>query len=368
MLDLSHGEIAIMTNSLSLRHNSIRRRGFTLIELLVVIAIISVLIALLLPAVQSARETARRAQCTNNLKQLGLAIHNYISINNVMPPATFPRDAIPGYGYPYDFSVFIRLLPQLEQQPLFNATNFSLTAWNGDNITVDSTVLSILNCPSDTNSPVPASVANADGNYFPGIPAQGNWQVPHTSYAGMAGPFLYWNFDLNAYTWQGQKTMLGVIYPLSSTSMAAITDGTSNTILFAEVASSKAYPDSDMSGACRIDFTAWWFAGDPYDCQTAAWWPPNCNQKVIGFPEYGSINIVASRHPGGVNCGISDGSVRFVKSSIDSWIVDPIGNSPSLTFTAAPDYLPSLVPGQRVGVWQALSTRAGGEVISSDSY
>jgi len=264
--------------------------------------------------------------------------------------------------------VFIRLLPQLEQQPLYNATNFSLTAWNGDNITVDSTVLSVLICPSDANPPVPVRVANADGNYFPGIPAQGNWQVPHTSYAGMAGPFLYWNFDLTTYTWQGQKTMLGVIYPLSSTSIAAITDGTSNTILFAEVASSKGYPDSDTSGACRIDFTAWWFAGDPYDCQTSAWWPPNCNQKVIGFPEYGSQDIVASRHPGGVHCGIADGSVRFVKGSIDSWTVDPIGNSPSLTFTAAPDYLPSLVPGQKVGVWQALATRAGGEIISSDAY
>ena len=122
-----------------------------------VIAVISVLIALLLPAVQSAREAARRIQCTNNLKQLGLAIHNYINVNNVMPPATFARDAVPGYGYPYDFSVFIRLLPQLEQQPLFNATNFSLTAWNGDNITVDSTVLSVLICPSDANPPVPVS-------------------------------------------------------------------------------------------------------------------------------------------------------------------------------------------------------------------
>src|SRR5580692_2119915 len=101
---------------------SARRQGFTLIELLVVIAIIAVLIALLLPAVQAAREAARRAQCTNNLKQLGLAVHNYISVNNVMPPATFARDPVPGYGYPYDFSVFIRLLPQLEQQPLYNAT------------------------------------------------------------------------------------------------------------------------------------------------------------------------------------------------------------------------------------------------------
>ncbi len=349
-------------------YNSTSRPGFTLIELLVVIAIISVLIALLLPAVQSAREAARRVQCVNNLKQLGLATHNYIDANNVIPPATYPRDAIPGYGYPYDFSPFVRLLPQIEQQTLFNATNFSLTAWNGDNITVDSTVLNALICPSDANPPVPVAIANADGTYFPGIPPQGNWQVPHTSYAGMAGPFLYWNFDLTTYTWQGQKTMLGLIYPLSNVSLAGITDGTSNTILFAEVASSKAYPDSDTSGASRIDFTAWWFVGDPYDCQTSAAWPPNCNQKTIGFPEYGSQVIVGSRHPGGVNCGFADGSVRFIKGSIDTWTIDPIGHSPSISYTAAPDYLPSLVPGQKVGVWQALSTRAGGEVVSADAY
>ena len=125
--------------------------------------------------------------------------------------------------------------------------------------------------------------------------------MPHTSYAGLAGPFLYWNLDLTPYTSQGQKTMLGVIYPLSSTSIAAITDGTSNTIMFGEVASSKAYPDSDTSGALRIDFSAWWFWGDPYDSQTSAAWPPNPKQKVVGFPSYGSQDLVASRHPGGVN-------------------------------------------------------------------
>jgi prepilin-type processing-associated H-X9-DG protein len=89
---------------------------------------------------------------------------------------------------------------------------------------------------------------------------------------------------------------------------------------------------------------------------------------VIGLPEWGSPDLVQSRHPGGVNCGFADGSVRFVKNSIDSWTIDAIGNSPSIAYTPAPDYLPSLVPGQKVGVWQALSTRALGEVISSDSY
>jgi prepilin-type N-terminal cleavage/methylation domain-containing protein/prepilin-type processing-associated H-X9-DG protein len=357
-----------MSSMRSQRHGLPSRRGFTLIELLVVIAIISVLIALLLPATQSAREAARRAQCVNNLKQLGLAVHNYLDVNSVMPPASFARDAIPWYGYPYDFSVFVRLLPHLEQPALYNATNFDLTGWNGQNITAVGTVLSVLNCPSDAASPVPIEVANVDGNYFPGLPPTGSWKIPHTSYAGMAGPFLYWNFDLTPSSWQGQRTMLGVIYPMSSTSLAAITDGTSNTILFAEVASSLGYPDSDRSGALRVDFSAWWFAGDPYDAQTSALWPPNCREKTVGFPEWGSPILVASLHPGGVNCGFADGSVRFVKETINCWWVDAVGRSPAVAYTPAPDYLPSLVPGQKVGIWQALSTRASGEVISSDSY
>src|SRR5262245_25106621 len=97
------------------------RRGFTLIELLVVIAIIAVLIALLLPAVQAAREAARRSQCVNNLKQIGLAIHNYISNNDVIPPG-----GATGYGPPtQNFSMKVRLLPFIEQSSLYNATNFN---------------------------------------------------------------------------------------------------------------------------------------------------------------------------------------------------------------------------------------------------
>ena len=94
------------------------RRGFTLIELLVVIAIIAVLIALLLPAVQAAREAARRAQCVNNLKQIGLAVHNYQSVNQCMPPAHGT------YGW-NDWSAVAMILPQIEQSALFNATNFT---------------------------------------------------------------------------------------------------------------------------------------------------------------------------------------------------------------------------------------------------
>src|SRR5262245_11458998 len=137
------------------------RRAFTLIELLVVIAIIAVLIALLLPAVQSAREAARRAQCTNNLKQLGLAVHNYVSSQNVLPPEDMWMAATmssPGNGsWGWNASWPVMLLPSLEQQPLYNAFNVS---WTPDYVVNQTTVafnaLAVLLCPSDGQKSRPA--------------------------------------------------------------------------------------------------------------------------------------------------------------------------------------------------------------------
>ncbi len=132
-----------------------RRNAFTLIELLVVIAIIAVLIALLLPAVQAAREAARRAQCVNNLKQLGLAVHNYLSSNN-----SFPMQAIANYAQStgsWSVSWTDSLLPQFEQQSMYNSMNFSLPTTDGSNTTAGYTYIGDPVCPSESVLTRPAS-------------------------------------------------------------------------------------------------------------------------------------------------------------------------------------------------------------------
>ncbi len=187
-----------------------RRRGFTLIELLVVIAIIAVLIALLLPAVQAAREAARRAQCTNNLKQLGPCVHNYVSINEALPAQNMPGPAGPD---DWGFNWYSALLPQLEQQAMFNAISFSRGAWDVDNTTSAYTQLSTWMCPPESQTQrlyLGYSVANYVGNYGgPGAIAP---------YSGTIIPTV----DLAV----NYKSPLGPI------KLAAITDGTSKHVAF----------------------------------------------------------------------------------------------------------------------------------------
>ena len=169
-------------------------RGFTLIELLVVIAIIAVLIALLLPAVQAAREAARRMQCTNNLKQLGLACHNYEDVNQTFPSGTYFMWPTACNRWKQGPSVFLSLLPFIEQGTLANAYNYNLHPYYADNSTMQSTGITSLWCPSDPDVSNPV-ITNTPRSYLgscsgiAGGPQPGTWKFYHTTYGGNAGVF-----------------------------------------------------------------------------------------------------------------------------------------------------------------------------------
>jgi prepilin-type N-terminal cleavage/methylation domain-containing protein/prepilin-type processing-associated H-X9-DG protein len=368
------------------------RRGFTLIELLVVIAIIAVLIALLLPAVQSAREAARRIQCTNNLKQLALALHNYIGATNAAPPGIVNTTATPGNPPALStwtsWSAQALLLPYVEQGPLYNAANFSWTCCyvgpqaDATNITVYNTRIAAFLCPSDALA----------------------GQLNINSYYGSIGTSTV-QYPTNGST-TGMFNVYNSVTSCSSVFLASITDGTSNTVAFGEglvgdYTRNSSYRGNGMAGApdtsggivtatmpgnnsesnpqavlqALQSCNAFWQGSALATCSgyTACCgvgvkqvdgkiWalgergftlfntivPPNSKQypwrscRLTSCPscapEASSFINASSFHPGGANFAFADGSIRFIKDSVSM-----------LTY-------------------QALGTRNGGEVISSDSY
>src|SRR5690349_16062419 len=169
-----------------------RKSGFTLVELLVVIAIIGVLVALLLPAVQAAREAARRMQCGNNFKQIALAAHNYITANGCLPQGIVMHaviEARPEWGMPEGSMVpsngpFLPLAPFLEQRAAFDAFNFNLSMWEEPNLTVHAVGIATLWCPSDPIVAKAQTVAAADPLNIWGHPVT----IAYTSYCGNQGP------------------------------------------------------------------------------------------------------------------------------------------------------------------------------------
>ncbi|SIO57231.1 prepilin-type N-terminal cleavage/methylation domain-containing protein/prepilin-type processing-associated H-X9-DG domain-containing protein [Singulisphaera sp. GP187] len=344
------------------------RAGFTLIELLVVIAIIAVLIALLLPAVQAAREAARRASCVNNLKQLGLATANYESSYGSYPMGDHRGRGSDGNTIRQNFGPFLALTQFIEQGNIFNTFNSSLQCYIWQNSTTNGFGLGALWCPSD-------GVINS--LRWPGQPGDG-WEgapVPMTysSYAGNLGPLVYYTNNVGDTNVMAQ--MKGVFSyiggccndgrpSVSPTRLADITDGTSNTLLFGEHAHARISTTGSNAGdmyGCN-----WWTSGDYGDTTASSFFPPNFFQTSndgYNLPSYFARGdnfsmTFASMHAGGVNFSFCDGSVKFLKNSINSW------NSKAITFNK-PNYNTN---GANFGVYQALSTRNGGEVISSDGY
>jgi len=355
------------------------RRAFTLIELLVVIAIIAVLIALLLPAVQAAREAARRAQCVNNLKQIGLGVHNYISTHNCFPLGCHRQFAYE-MSYPYTSSgTFIALLPFLEQAPLFNAVNSNLNIFGAANTTVDAVGLSSLWCPSDARVSLKVLMpgGSVDG---------GDMTMAYSSYGGCAGTWFqlprysvaqpYFGQRINQQSgpivyvgYENPVTVGGTTYTglnRGPVMLASVTDGTSNTMMYSERAHGK-LNDSD-----ELNWN-WWTSGNFGDTSFCTLYPINPFNKVgdttgLSGGSDAFVSAASSYHPGGANFLFCDGSVKFLKETIDCWPMDPVAGYPKGVISP-PDSnsLFTITPGAKIGVYQALSTIAGGEVISADS-
>ncbi len=348
-----------------------RRRGFTLIELLVVIAIIGILIALLLPAVQAAREAARRSQCSNNLKQIGIACHNYLTAFNVLPFGKGPSydQLIPGTPFYARWSTHSQLLLFVEQGNLFNSINFQLAPetpgmagdvpfmppyknTNRANATASRTKVSIFLCPSDGAPLVPG---------WPGA----------NSYLGNMQTWACDLGDRNPSLVAPAEAPHGMFYYLSKVGAADITDGTSNTALFSEKIRGKGTRDGDArsdslitASPTSLDDTyqtctatnpmttprltmvqgASWVMGEM--CCTQYNHVSTPNKKTcagLGFANNSMANMPmqvppSSYHPGGVNTLFGDGTVRFIKDTVS------------------------------LQTYRAIGTRNGGEAISADSF
>jgi len=332
-----------------------RRKGFTLIELLVVIAIIGVLIALLLPAVQAAREAARRAQCTNNLKQLALAAHNYISAVNALPQGIqFQFDYNSGQFWTSG-SILVPLMQYMEQTPIFNAVNFNVNMYDAENLTISASGISSLWCPSDP--------AVSRQRVYPGGLLNGaDLKMYYTSYAGNSGTWFWYSSNQ---TKLGQ--MNGLFYLWSAVSLADITDGTSNTMAFGERAHAILSQDDQLGWH-------WWTSGNYGDTMFETYYPMNPHKRLRNNPgsEGGGsdayVASLSSLHPGGVNVAFMDGSVRFLKDTINAWPFNPVTGAPTNVTGGVNQGNTLYVVAPPTGVYQALSTRNGGETLSADAY
>jgi prepilin-type N-terminal cleavage/methylation domain-containing protein/prepilin-type processing-associated H-X9-DG protein len=346
--------------------------GFTLIELLVSVSIISLLIGFLLPAVQSAREAARRAQCSNNLKQFGLALQSYHDTFGSLPPgriksydARYAGSNPPCTSTIVDKSLEVFALGFMEQTALYNAINQDLAIIGSENSTVHVIAVSTFACPGDPTSGLP-------GDLNPGALAKYGVRDParmvFTSYAGMIGsqPVLAQPLPRNNCVVPSALIAQcnGVFNDLSPMRLASVTDGLSNTIFMAE----KATTVLQELNAFNPQYAAqhgWYITGNWGDTLITALYPPNACDKVAGASLTAWTNSASSMHPGGLNILMGDGSVRFIKDSIQSWPFNPISGNPTGASQNGQGAWVNLPPS---GIWQSLSTRSGGEIVGSDSF
>jgi prepilin-type N-terminal cleavage/methylation domain-containing protein/prepilin-type processing-associated H-X9-DG protein len=333
-----------------------QRRGLTLVEMLVVIALAGIVVALLLPAVQAAREAARRSSCALNLKQIALGTAQYADMWGTLPA---------GVQFTFNYSTasqHVAILPFVEQTALFNAVNFDWVIWSAANTTVMGSALGVYQCPSDLMASV-TDVYRGDLFFEQGHDFfyYGAFDVAYSSYAGNAGTWFQHSRDPSRLA-----QCNGLFYRESATPLAAITDGLSSTIFYAEHAVSLLIDDTE-----RIAEGPQWAGGWYGSTICTSFFPINPQGRVND--EYGDglcrafIGAVSSNHPGGANVAFVDGSVRFLKETIDSWEVDPVTATPR-GLTRDNLGLFQLAPETRFHVWQVLTTRAGNEVVSASGF
>lgn len=358
------------------RHRRTSHYGFTLIELLAVIAIIGLLVSLLLPAVQNAREAARRAQCTNNLRQIGLALHNYHDLFGSLPPGRMmtydPRFSGPNPPCTspiVDKGVFVMILPGMDQAPLYNSINQSLTILGYENRTIHSVVVGSYACPSDPASGRPREPdTRRMVDYGLAAPDERLMMV-FSSYSACFG-----TYDVDAIPRPTKRCTVpsqiwaqvnGSFNDIAPIRMATVTDGLSQTIFMGEKATAN-LRQLDVLDPTIFGRYGWYITGNFGDTLFTTFYPPNMFKKVA--PAAGGrahASAASSSHPDGLNVLMGDGSVRFIKDTIQSWPFNSSNGRPAGITRNSDGWWENPPP---MGVWQALSTRSGGEIIGSDSF
>lgn len=325
------------------------RRAFTLIEILVVVAIVGVLLALLMPAVQQAREAGRRAQCANNLKQIGLALHHYVEVHRVLPPSAtvgvLPGNAMNWLGW----SVHGRILPYMDMVNKVETVNYDLFGHLPANLTARQALGTMFLCPSD----IRALDKRVDAGY------------DNTSYGVNRGQWFVWGGHTPASGFYNVRPP-APFYPNSRVSWAQFTDGLTHTLLAADVKARQNYirrctnlifqPNGPLPQPSPFDgpesvpaYTAcaggefrdtghseWHHGADHHNGFTTAWTPNRVTSGTFAGVTYPDVNLTGIReenggptysaitarsyHAGGVNVLYADGAVAFVPDSINGWI------------------------------------------------